>query len=290
MSSTLTVGFLGCGRMATALAKGFLRSNLVGAAQLVGSDPVEATRARFVEETGGLARESNGDVLERSGVVVLAVKPDQASGVLEEVRSRFEGRHLLVSIAAGVTLERLETGLGGEPRVVRAMPNTPALVGMSATGYAMGRYVQSGDGELAQRLFSAVGLAFEVKEGLLDAVTGLSGSGPAYACLIMEALSDGGVAAGLPRETATRLAAQTLKGSAAMVLETGVHPAMLREMVTSPGGTTIEGLRELESGGVRAALMAAVRAAVRKSRRLGRAGGGGARVGTRGGKDSGMRG
>jgi pyrroline-5-carboxylate reductase len=272
MSSTLTVGFLGCGRMATALAKGFLRSNLVRSAQLIGSDPVEETRGRFGEETGGQVTVSNRDVLCAAEVIVLAVKPDQALGVLEEVRSRFEARHLLLSVAAGVPLGGLEAALGGEPRVVRAMPNAPALVGMSATGFAIGRYARPEDGLRAQGMFAAVGLAFEVKEGLLDAVTGLSGSGPAYACLIMEALSDGGVAAGLPREMATRLAAQTLKGSAAMVLETGVHPAVLREMVTSPGGTTIEGLSELESAGVRGALMAAVRAAVRRSRRLGRAG------------------
>jgi pyrroline-5-carboxylate reductase len=270
MSATLTVGFLGCGRMATALAKGFLRSNLVPAAQLVGSDPAEEARARFAAETGGQARESNTDVLCASDVILLAVKPDQAQGVLEELRPRFESRHLLLSVVAGVPLARLEAVLGGDPRVVRAMPNTPALVGMSATGYALGRHARSEDGPLAQRLFSAVGLAFQMKEELLDAVTGLSGSGPAYACLVMEALSDGGVAAGLPREMATRLAAQTLMGSAAMVLKTGVHPAVLREMVTSPGGTTIEGLRELEAGGVRAAVTAAVRAAVRKSRRLGR--------------------
>jgi pyrroline-5-carboxylate reductase len=270
MSSTLTVGFLGCGQMATALAKGFLRSNLVRAAQLVGSDPSGAARESFVGETGGQVTATNVDVLCATDVVVLAVKPAQAPAVLEEIRSRFETRHLLLSIAAGLPLARLETSLGGEPRVVRSMPNTPALVGMSATGYALGRFARLEDGQLAHRLFSAVGVAFEVKEDLLDAVTGLSGSGPAYACLVMEALSDGGVAAGLPRETAMRLAAQTLMGSAAMVLQTGLHPAVLREMVTSPGGTTIEGLRELEAGGVRAAFMAAVRAAVRKSRRLGR--------------------
>jgi pyrroline-5-carboxylate reductase len=256
--------------MATALAKGFLRSNLVRPAQLMGSDPIGAARESFAGETGGQATATNRDVLCATDVIVLAVKPAQALAVLEEVRPRYEVRHLMLSIAAGLPLERLETALGGEPRIIRAMPNTPALVGMSATGYALGRFARPEDGQLAHRLFSAVGLAFEVKEELLDAVTGLSGSGPAYACLVMEALSDGGVAAGLPRETALRLAAQTLMGSAAMVLETGLHPAVLREMVTSPGGTTIDGLRELEAGGVRAAFMAAVRAAVRKSRRLGR--------------------
>jgi pyrroline-5-carboxylate reductase len=281
MSATLTVGFLGCGRMATALAKGFLRSNLVRPAQLVGSDPNEEARIGFVDETGGQATDTNGDVLCASEVIVLAVKPDLAMDVLEEVRPRFTGKHLLLSVVAGVPLARLEAGLEGEPRVIRAMPNTPALVGVSATGYALGRFAQSADGQLAQQLFAAVGLAFEVKENLLDAVTGLSGSGPAYACLVMEAMSDGGVAAGLPREMATRLAAQTLKGTAAMVLETGVHPAALREMVTSPGGTTIDGLRELESGGVRAAFMAAVRAAASKARRLGRVRPGAERDGVR---------
>jgi pyrroline-5-carboxylate reductase len=149
------------------------------------------------------------------------------------------------------------------------MPNTPALVGASATGFALGKSARPEDGALTEKLFSALGYAVQVNESLLDAVTGLSGSGPAYICLVIEALSDGGVAAGLPREVATRLAAQTVLGSAKMVLETGLHPGALKDMVTSPGGTTIEGLHELEKGKLRASLISAVRAASEKSRKLG---------------------
>ena len=149
------------------------------------------------------------------------------------------------------------------------MPNTPALVNSSATGVALGKAASPADAELATKLFSSVGVAFQVKESLLDAVTGLSGSGPAYVYLMIEALSDGGVAAGLPRETATRLAAQTLLGAAKMVLETGQHPGALKDMVTSPGGTTIEGVHELEKGKLRGTVMSAVRAASEKSKKLG---------------------
>jgi pyrroline-5-carboxylate reductase len=149
------------------------------------------------------------------------------------------------------------------------MPNTPALVGASATAFALGKSASPHDARLVERLFTSVGLAYQLKESLLDAVTGLSGSGPAYGYLMIEALSDGGVAAGLPRDIATRLAAQTLLGSAKMVLETGLHPGALKDMVTSPGGTTIEGVHELERGGVRAALIQAVRAAAEKARKLG---------------------
>jgi len=168
-----------------------------------------------------------------------------------------------------VTLAKLENGLGHGARVIRVMPNTPALVGASATAYALGRNATAADGRLAQTLFTAVGVAFQLPEPLLDAVTGLSGSGPAYIYLIIEALSDGGVAAGLPRDVATRLAAQTVLGGAKMVLETGQHPGALKDMVTSPGGTTIEGIHELEKAGVRGALINAVRAAAEKSRKLG---------------------
>src|SRR5207237_7390998 len=148
-------------------------------------------------------------------------------------------------------------------------PNTPALLGASATAFALSKSARPGDGVLAQRLFSAVGIAFQLKESLLDAVTGLSGSGPAYVCLMIEALSDGGVAAGLPRDVATQLAAQTLFGTARMVLETGRHPGELKDMVPSPGGTTIDGIHELDKSGVRGALINAVRAATEKSRKLG---------------------
>ena len=269
MSSKLTIGFLGAGKMATALAKGLVQAKLVSADQIIASDPIDAARAAFAKEVGVKATASNLETTKSAQVLVLAVKPDQVAGVLKDIRGLVTGKHLLCSIAAGVTLARLESGLGDGARVIRVMPNTPALVGASATAYALGRHATAEDGRLAQKMFSAVGVAFELKEALLDAVTGLSGSGPAYVYLIIEALSDGGVAAGLPRDVATKLAAQTVLGSARMALETGQHPGVLKDMVTSPGGTTIEGLHELEKAGVRGALMNAVRAAAEKSKKLG---------------------
>jgi pyrroline-5-carboxylate reductase len=269
MSAKLTIGFLGAGKMGTALARGFIHAGLVKAGQIIASDPVAAAREAFGRDVGAKITTSNVEVVKFASVLLLAVKPDQVAGVLEEIRGQFTEKHLLISIAAGVPLAKLEAGLGGKARVIRVMPNTPALVGSSATAYAAGKAALAEDGELAQKLFSAVGVAFAVKESLLDAVTGLSGSGPAYMYLVIEALSDGGVAAGLPRDIATKLAAQTVLGSARMVLETGMHPGALKDMVTSPGGTTIEGLHELEKGKVRGSFMNAVRAATEKSKRLG---------------------
>jgi pyrroline-5-carboxylate reductase len=230
---------------------------------------VEAARSSFGKELGSGTTASNPEVLKFANVLILAVKPDQVSDLLAEARDHFTPNHVLISIAAGVTIARMENSLGGSARVVRVMPNTPALVGASASAFATGKNTTPEDAQLTQKLLSAVGVAYSVKETLLDAVTGLSGSGPAYVFLMIEALSDGGVAAGLPRDIATKLAAQTLLGSAKMVLETGHHPGALRDMVTSPGGTTIEGLHELELGGVRASLINAVRAATDKSKWLG---------------------
>ncbi len=269
MSSALKLGFLGAGKMATALAKGFLRAGLVTADSILAGDPYEAARVAIARETGIKTATRNSEVIGFANVLLLAVKPDQVNAVLAEASGEFTDRQLLISIAAGVPLIQLENALPAEARVIRVMPNTPALVGASASAYALGRSATAQDASLAQELFSAVGVAYRVNEVLLDAVTGLSGSGPAYAFLIIEALSDGGVAAGLPRDIATKLAAQTLLGSAKLLLESGLHAAALKDMVTSPGGTTIEGLHELEKGGIRAALINAVRAATDKSKRLG---------------------
>ena len=271
MAATLKIGFLGAGKMASALAKGFVASKIVSPRQLIAGDVMEPARAAFAKETGARAANSNLEVVRFASVLVLAVKPDQAAGVLKEISPVFTGKHLLISIAAGVTLAKLEAALPPGARVIRVMPNTPALVGAGASGYTPGTHATPDDAALAQKLLSAVGMAVAVKESLLDAVTGLSGSGPAYVFQIIEALSDGGVACGLPRDVATRLAAQTLLGGAKMVLETGLHPGALKDMVTSPGGTTIEGLHELEKGRVRGALMNAVRAAAEKSKKLGQA-------------------
>ena len=269
MATSLTIGFLGAGKMATALARGFIRAEIVFPREIIASDLSEVARAAFTKETGAKTTASSADVLHFANVLVLAVKPDQVAVVLAEQRGNFTNEHLLISIAAGVTLAKMEAALPAGARVIRVMPNTPALVGEAAAAFALGKSATAADGELAKKLLSAVGIAFQVKESLLDAVTGLSGSGPAYVYQFIEALSDGGVAAGLPRDIATKLAAQTVLGAAKMVLETGQHPGALKDQVTSPGGTTIEGLHELEKGKLRATVMSAVRAATEKSKKLG---------------------
>lgn len=269
--SKLTIGFLGAGKMATALAKGFLHAGLVEASQLVAADPAPAARDHFQAETGGRTVAANRSAAQPSDVLILATKPDLVAAALSEISDDLaqNPNRLILSIAAGITLSKLEALVPAGVRVIRVMPNTPALIGAGAAGYALGARATAADGELAQQLLSAVGLALPVKESLLDAVTGLSGSGPAYVYQFIEALSDGAVAAGLPRDVATRLAAQTVLGGAKMVLETGLHPGALKDQVTSPGGTTIEGLHELEKGGLRATVMSAVRAAADKAKKLG---------------------
>jgi pyrroline-5-carboxylate reductase len=269
MASNLKIGFLGAGKMATALAKGFVKAGIVTVQNLIASDVMEPARAAFEKEVGAKISASNADIVKFADVLILAVKPDQVAGVLGEIRQQFTSKHLLISIAAGVPISKLEAGLNSTARVIRVMPNTPALVGASASAFACGKSATSDDAALAQKLFSSVGVAFQVKETLLDAVTGLSGSGPAYVYQFIEALSDGGVASGLPRDISTKLAAQTLLGAATMVLETGLHPGVLKDQVTSPGGTTIEGLHELEKGKLRGTVMNAVRAATEKSKKLG---------------------
>ena len=267
----LKIGFLGAGKMATALAQGFLNAQLVKANQLVAADPFDAARKHFAAETGAKPVAANLEVAKVATILFIATKPDQVAAALAEISSAFTKKHLVISIAAGVTLAKLEAALPAGARVIRVMPNTPALVGAGASGFALGKNATTADGELAKKLLSAVGLALLVKEGLLDAVTGLSGSGPAYVYQFIEALSDGGVAAGLPRDVATKLAAQTVLGGAKMVLDTGIHPGALKDQVTSPGGTTIEGIHELEKGKLRATVMSAVRAATEKSKKLGQA-------------------
>ncbi len=269
MAAKSSIGFLGAGKMATALAKGFLKAGLVAPNKLIASDVVKAAREQFAGETGGSIAADNLGVVIAARVIIIAVKPAQVAGVLNEIHSALTKEHLLVSIAAGVTLAKLESLAPAGTRVVRVMPNTPALIGAGASAFALGASASAEDAALVKDLLSAVGCACQVAEPLLDAVTGLSGSGPAYVYQMIEALSDGGVAAGLPRDIATRLAAQTVLGAARMVLETGMHPGALKDQVTSPGGTTIEGLHELEKAGVRAGFMNAVRAAAEKSRKLG---------------------
>jgi len=269
MPTRLNIGFLGAGKMATALARGFVNAEIVFPREIIASDPFDTARKTFAAEIGAKTGAANADVAKFANVLILATKPDQVPAALAEISGAFTKNHLLISIAAGVTLAKLENALPAGARVIRVMPNTPALVGEGASAFALGKSATAADGELAKKLLSAVGVAFQVKESLLDAVTGLSGSGPAYVYQFIEALSDGGVASGLPRDIATRLAAQTVLGAAKMVLETGQHPGALKDQVTSPGGTTIEGLHQLEKGKLRATVMSAVRAATEKSKKLG---------------------
>lgn len=269
-ASPLRVGFWGAGRMATALARGLMAQGLTTPELTLASDPAAEIRARFTQETGARATAANGDVAAGADVIFVAVKPQYVSTVLTECRSQLTVQHLVISIAAGVRLAAMETALeNAVPRLVRVMPNTPCLIGAGASGYCLGARA-SGDGPLVKQLLSAVGLAYEVKEPLLDAVTGLSGSGPAYVYAVIEALSDAGVLMGLPRDVATALAAQTVKGAAELVVTSHEHPAVLKDQVASPGGTTIAGLAALERGGLRAALINAVEAATRRSIELGK--------------------
>lgn len=261
------IGFLGTGRMGTALGKGLVQSGALPSGQLLGYDLSTEATAAFRDATGGQTVDSIADLL-KADIIVLALKPQHMREGIQPFARQLEDRHLLVSIAAGLPISFFTDNLGPEIRIVRAMPNTPCLVGAGATAFALGGFATDQDGQTVKRLLSTVGLSLPISESLLDAVTGLSGSGPAYVYQMIEALSDGGVRAGLPRDTATQLAAQTLIGAARMVLETGEHPGALKDAVTSPGGTTIAGVHELERGGLRATLMNAVLAATERARQL----------------------
>jgi len=264
-----TVGMIGAGQMATALAQGWLRAGLLTADKLIAADPSVEAQERFAAATGAHVVADNLEVVRQAEVIVLAVKPHLIATVAQPLANSLDERHLVVSIAAGVRLEALAQLLGPKARLVRVMPNTPCLVGRGACGYSLGQQATKDDDALVRRMLEAVGFACRVEERLLDAVTGLSGSGPAFVYTVIEALSDAGVRQGLPRAVASPLAAQTVAGAAEMVLGTGEHPAVLRERVTSPGGTTIAGLEALEQTGMRGALFAAVEAATHRAGELG---------------------
>jgi pyrroline-5-carboxylate reductase len=263
------IGFIGAGQMATALANGFIKAGLVAADRLSASDVDEAARQRFAAATGVAATADSSQVIKRSDVLILAVKPQQMAGVAAAIGKELDASRLLVSIAAGIRLASLAEWFGPTLRIVRVMPNTPCLVGQGASAYSLGQHATPEDGALVGRLLGSLGSVWPVDEKLLDAVTGLAGSGPAFVYVIIEALADAGVRIGLPRAMAAAMAAQTVRGAAEMVLTTGEHPAVLKDRVASPGGTTIAGLQALEAGGLRATLMAAVEAATRRSIELG---------------------
>lgn len=266
----MKLGIIGCGKMGTALVEGAIRSGAVAAADVTGVDHHQGAREHFAEVTGARVA-ADISALKDCEVILLCTKPLDVRAALGDLSKACSGKPMLViSIAAGITVAALEAAASDQVRVIRAMPNTPALVGKGAAGYCLGSRANAGDAEIARCLLGSVGLAVEVPERLMDAVTGVSGSGPAYVYLIIEALADGGVRVGLPRADAVRLAAQTVLGAAAMVIETGEHPAVLKDMVTSPGGTTIAGLAELERHGLRFALIDAVTAATQRAAELGK--------------------
>jgi len=265
------IGLLGAGNMAGALIRGLLSSKTLGPEQIRASDLRADQLSQFETSYGITTHGDNSELLAWANVVVLAVKPQVIGQVLEQMSSAISSETLVISIAAGVPLAAIEARLPQGVRVLRAMPNTAAIALAGATGIAPGSHASPEDIRFAQTLFDAIGRSVVLDEGALDAVTGLSGSGPAYVMLIIDALADGGVKVGLNRETALLLAAQTVYGSAKLLLETGEHPGRLKDMVTSPGGTTIAGLHALEAGGLRHTLMNAVELATRRATELGQA-------------------
>jgi pyrroline-5-carboxylate reductase len=258
--------FLGAGKMAMALIQGMLRANLCSASEITVSSRSRTGLENLAAATAVRAAASNAEAVTEADTVLLCVKPSDALRAMEEAGEALEGR-LLVSVVTGLKISALCEAAAG-CRVIRAMPNTAAMVGRSATAVAAHKDATREDIETAERIFGAVGEVFSVAEDALDAVTGLSGSGPAFVYLVMEALADGGLAAGLPRALALDLAIQTVAGAAEMAASTKEHPALLREMVASPGGTTIAGLVVLEGAAVRSAFINAVTAAAARSKEL----------------------
>lgn len=254
--------------MAQAMSRGFISKGVVNPHKIMASDTVPQM-LDCIKEQGVRISRSNLEIVENSDLIIIAVKPHVVSPILQEVSSKVTREKLFLSIAAGVTLETLEKNLPSQTRVIRAMPNTPALVQTGATVIAPGSSVLQGDRELIQGLFRTIGICEVGTEEQLDAVTGLSGSGPAYGFLAIESLADGGVKMGLPRDLAQKLAAQTLLGAAKMVLESGKHPGQLKDEVCSPGGTTIAAIHKLEETGFRSSLITAVETATNRAKELG---------------------
>ncbi|MCS6297882.1 MAG: pyrroline-5-carboxylate reductase [Nitrospira sp.] len=265
------IGFVGGGNMAEALLGGLLRKGLTTPDRLLVSDPLSSRRDLLRRTFAVSVTADNQAAIQGADIVVLCVEPQVLDDVLTDLTPSLITHPLLVSVAAGYPLSRLQGRVAGAARLVRAMPNTPSAIGEGVTAMSLAPGLSSEDRETARQLFESVGTVVVVEERLLDAVTGLSGSGPAYVFAMIEALADGGVLAGLPRATAQQLAAQTVAGAASMVLQQGEHPAVLKDRVASPGGTTITGLAQLEQGRLRATLISAVEAATQRSQELGKA-------------------
>ena len=264
----MKLGFVGSGKMASALVQGVVQSGALAPDEVIVSDVIAAAAQRLATVAGVAFAETNADLVAMADALVLCVKPNDALDALRSLRTG-AGEKLVISIVAGLPIAALQEAAGPGVRLVRVMPNTPALVHKGAAAYALGATATGADAALTEKIFGAVGEVVCVKENLLDVVTGLSGSGPAYIYVVIEAMADAGVLMGLPRELAQKLAAQTVAGAAEMVLKTGRHPAALKDEVTSPGGTTIAGLEALEAAGLRSAFLRAVRAATERAREIG---------------------
>jgi pyrroline-5-carboxylate reductase len=264
------IGFVGCGNMGEALVKGLVEANVVEGAALMAADTRADRLAELDRRYGIRVAKDNIELVRESDVVVMAVKPQIMTPVLKEIAASLSRRQLVISLAAGVATATIRTAVGKDIRLIRVMPNTPALVLEGATAIAKAEGLEAGDLETAQEIFGAVGKVVVLDEDLMDAVTGLSGSGPAYVAVVIESLADGGVKMGLDRATAMILATQTVLGAAKLLLETGLHPGSLKDMVSSPGGTSITGIAALEEGGIRTTFIKAVERATLRSRELGR--------------------
>jgi pyrroline-5-carboxylate reductase len=262
------VAIIGGGKMGSIIAQGLIAHKIIPAKDIIVTD-IDAARLDCLHSSLKLKVSHNNEKAAKSAdIIILAVKPQNMAAALKEVSSAVDKSKIVISIAAGITTNFIEKSLIKGVRVLRVMPNTPALVGEGAAAVAKGSCAKKSDVQLAHVIFNAVGISVEVEEALIDAVTGLSGSGPAYCFLIIEALIDAGEKMGLPRDLAAKLAMQTMLGSARLCLQSDKHPAQLREMVTSPGGTTVAGLKALEEGKIRATILSAVEAATKRSKEL----------------------
>jgi pyrroline-5-carboxylate reductase len=262
------VAIIGGGKMGSIIAQGLIAHKIIPAKDIIVTD-IDAARLDCLHSSLKLKVSHNNEKAAKSAdIIILAVKPQNMAAALKEVSSAVDKSKIVISIAAGITTNFIEKSLIKGVRVLRVMPNTPALVGEGATAVAKGSCAKKSDVQLAHVIFNAVGISVEVEEALIDAVTGLSGSGPAYCFLIIEALIDAGEKMGLPRDLAAKLAMQTMLGSARLCLQSDKHPAQLREMVTSPGGTTVAGLKALEEGKIRTTIISAVEAATKRSKEL----------------------
>ncbi|MDI9395375.1 MAG: pyrroline-5-carboxylate reductase [Euryarchaeota archaeon] len=264
------IGFIGAGKMGSALMQGIIKAGIVAPENIGASDVYEPFLKELQTKLGIRVSTDNALIVRESDILILAVKPQTLGQVLEDLRDDITHEKLVISIAAGVPISTYEGALLEGSRVVRVMPNIAATVSEAASGISLGKYASAEDMKDALTIFSAVGTAVQVPESLMDAITGLSGSGPAFIFPVIEAMADGAVFVGMDRKSALTLAAQTVLGAAKMALETGMHPGELKDMVTSPAGTTIQGLHALEEAGIRAAFMNAVIRASERSKELGK--------------------